>query len=244
MKSFIKYITEIKLLIENIEQFKQDINKSFGHIIDTNKYIPNVEDSSKLLDIINKHCFDNKLKKIKIEVNDFNKEKHTTKDEDVCIGRHWVVYDLGGKLDEESHFPYENWIEIVNHRPIPFHDFVSILTHEMIHYYDLKYGDGKNGMESNAIKLHFGEELDETDYDVHRSFFETESERIYKNFGIKIEKEYIMKENEKIDGSNVLIEEKSSETAIKFAKIMNRILHKNKDVMIKVSGEKVAVGIA
>ena len=53
-----------------------------------------------------------------------------------------------------------------------------------------------------------------------------------------------MKENEKIDESNVLIEEKSSETSIKFAKIMNRILHKNKDVMIKVSGEKVAVGIA
>ena len=75
MKSFIKYITERKLLIENIEQFKQDINKSFGHIIDTNKYIPNVEDSSKLFDIINKHCFGNKLRKIKIEVNDFNKKK-------------------------------------------------------------------------------------------------------------------------------------------------------------------------
>ena len=47
-----------------------------------------------------------------------------------------------------------------------------------------------------------------------------------------------------MNNNNILIEEKSSETAIKFAKIMNRILHKNKDVVIKVSGEKVAVGIS
>lgn len=47
-----------------------------------------------------------------------------------------------------------------------------------------------------------------------------------------------------MNNNNILIEGKSSKKAIKFAKIMSRILHKNKDVMIKVSGEKVAVGIS
>ena len=106
MKSFLEYLNDRKIILEEANEIKNELEKRFGNDLNTEKYEITTEDAKFIFDLLNRIVFKNKLANIEIYVEKLDKSKHTTEKGQIFVGRHIILFDMDSiDLNDPNFYP-------------------------------------------------------------------------------------------------------------------------------------------